>query len=74
MAKKTISQRQFIKGYVPDQAVQANSIDDREANATAYQRKRMGIQLGAGLEARPGMAGKQSRTVGQAGTLKKRGK
>lgn len=60
--KNQTPQRQFKRGYVPQEPVQPNSMENREAASPRASRKRDGLGLGTQIAARPGLAGVQARS------------
>jgi hypothetical protein len=55
-------QRQFKRPYVPQEAVQPHSMDNREAAAPTANKKRDSRGLGTGTTARPGLSGLSARS------------
>jgi len=57
--KKDTYNTQFKGGYFPqERADESTRVNGREPDSPSKQRKRMGVALGAQMQANPGMAGK----------------
>ncbi len=78
MKKKDSFNRQFKRGYSPDEPISPGGPILREASAPSM-RKRQSVAIDSQMEARPGMSGKQNfkdkqSNTGKLSKQKKRGK